>query len=64
MVKFESFKFVGFGGSFEGNLVERQFLRRFKSLVDIRYQQVQKSRVSLPVMHSNFCKKSHKTAHV
>jgi hypothetical protein len=28
-VKFESFNFVGFGGSFEGNLVESLFLGRF-----------------------------------
>jgi hypothetical protein len=46
MAKFESFKFVGFGGSFEGNLVESQFLRRFYSLVDKGYQQVTKNRVS------------------
>ncbi len=64
MVKFESFNFVGFGGSFEGNLVESQFLRRFELLVDIYYQQVQKRQVLLPLMHSNFCKNSHKTAHV
>jgi truncated hemoglobin YjbI len=39
-------------------------LRRFELLVDIYYQQVQKRQVLLPLMHSNFCKNSHKTAHV